>query len=235
MAVVKKVLVLIGGMDADKKITTNQVNSWDKDLQRWVSTLPPMKIARQDCAAVSVDKKWLLVAGGSYFKKPMDSVELLNVSTNQWIMADPLPKPSIGMSACIIKNTCYLLGGTNFIDATKGGETGPKEYVFSLELDGNVATNKWERLLDTPLYCSAPVAFGEYLMVVGGTNSLTSRTYNSCMFLYSPSTEKWVFVGNMPSQRSAVTCVVLSPERLVVMGGQESKSKYSRKVEILHC
>lgn len=231
---VNKMLTLVGGMDIGRKMATNQLTCWNREMQRWVgTTLPPMQTARQDCSTV-VHKKWLLVAGGMNYKKPIYNVELLDTGTLQWHMTHTLPKPSVGMTSCVIKNTWYLLGGTNFTEPVKG-ESGPKEYVFSLSLDENIATNKWISLPDTPLYCCTAVPFGDHLMAVGGTDSLTSRTYSPSMFLYSMTNDKWMYVGNMPSARSQVTCVVLSGGCLAVMGGQERGAKYSRMVEVLHC
>ena len=233
LAGINKTLTLVGGMDMVKKIATNQLTSWDRELQKWVNCLPPMRQARQDCTAMT-HRVWLLVAGGMNYKKPIYNVELLDTNALQWHMTHPLPKPSVGMTSCIINNTWYLLGGTNFTEPLKG-ECGPKEYVFSLTLDENIATNKWTSLPDTPLYCCSAVPFGDHLMAVGGTDSLTSRTYSPSVFLYSTANEKWVYVGNMPSTRSQVTCVVLSKGRLAVMGGQERSTKLSRAVEVLYC
>ena len=229
----EQVLSLVGGMDIGKKIATNQLTSWDRYLQKWVNCFPPMQTARQDCT-VATYMKWLLVAGGMNFKKPIYNVELLDSNTSQWQMIHPLPKPSVGMTSCVIKNRWYLLGGTNFTEPLKG-ESGPKEYVFSLTLDENIATNKWSYLPDTPLYCCTAVPFGNHLMAIGGTDSLTSRTYSPSMFLFSSANEKWMYVGNIPSARSQVASVVLSEGRLALLGGQERGTKYGRTVEILHC
>lgn len=234
MAAVNGMLVLIGGMDIERKLTTNQISNWDKRFQRWMKELPPMVSARQDCSVVA-HKKWFLVAGGSNHKMPIDNVELLNLSTMQWQVTRPLPKPSVGMTSCVINNTCYLLGGTNFTEPLRGGETGPKEYVFSLNLDDNIFTNKWVQLPNTPFYCSTAVSFGDYVMALGGTDSLTSNTYGKSMFVYSPVSRRWLYVGDMPTARSMVTCVVISQGCIVVIGGQQRGSKYSRLMEILHC
>ncbi len=233
MATVNRMLTLIGGMDVGKKTATNQLNSWSKESQRWTTALPPMQTARQDCSA-ETHRNWLLVAGGMNYKKPIYNVELLDISSLQWHTMHTLPKPSVGMTSCIIKNTWFLLGGTNFTEPLKG-ESGPKEYVFSLVLDENIATNKWNSLPDTPLYCCTAVPFGDHLVAVGGTDSLTSRTFNPSMFMFSPANEKWLYVGNMPTHRSQVTCVVLAKDRLAVLGGQDRCAKYSRTVEILRC
>ena len=234
MDTVNGMLVLIGGLDVSRKTATNQLTNWDKENQRWVSKLPSMTTARQDCTVTSF-KDWLLVAGGMNYKKPIYNVELLDKANMLWHTTHPLPKPSVGMTSCIVNGTWYLLGGTNFTEPVKG-ESGPKEYVFSLRLDENIATNKWDTLMDTPLYCSTAVPFGEHLMAIGGTDSPTSRTYNSSMFLYSTGNDKWMYVGNMPTARSQATAIVVSKGMLVVLGGQErGAGKGGRTVEILYC
>jgi hypothetical protein len=234
MAGVGKMLTLVGGMDMGRKVATNQLTTWDQSMQRWTATtLPPMQTARQDCSAIAY-KKWLLVAGGMNYKKPIYNVEALDMNSLQWHMTHTLPKPSVGMTSCIIKDTWFLLGGTNFTEPVRG-ESGPKEYVFSLQLNEKITTNKWALLPDTPLYCCSAVPFGDHLMAIGGTDSLTSRTFSHSMFLYSFASEKWLYIGNMPSARSQVTSVVLSTGRLAVMGGQERGTKYSRSMEVLHC
>ena len=234
MGKVNGMLVLVGGLDANRKIATNQLTNWDRETQRWVTKFPPMMTARQDCT-VTNHKDWLLVAGGLNFKKPIYNVELLDINNMAWHTTHPLPKPSVGMTSCIVGNTWYLVGGTNFTEPIKG-ESGPKEYTFSLKLDENIVTNKWEALADTPLYCSAAVPFGEHLMVIGGTDSPTSRTYNASIYLYSTVDEKWMYVGNMPTARSHTACVVIDQGTLVVMGGQERGApKGGKMVEILYC
>ena len=233
MAKVNDTLVLVGGLDIGKKLTTNQLTTWDKETQRWVCMLPPMQMARQDCSVTSY-RDWLLVAGGTNFKKPIHNVEFMDKVTLQWQAIHSLPKPSVGMTTCVVKNTWYLIGGMNFVEPGKG-ETGPKEYAFALNVDKNIATNKWTTIANTPLYCSTAVPFGEHLMAMGGTDSPTSRTFNASMFLYSAVNEKWMYVGNMPTARCQVTCVVLSQGQLVILGGQERVSKWCRTVEILYC
>ena len=233
LAVVNKSLTIVGGLDLTKKAATNQLTVWNKELQQWGSAFPAMPTARQD-AMVVTHNLWLLVAGGVNLKKPLYNVELFDSATFQWHTIRPLPKPSVGMTGCVVKGMWYLLGGTNFVEATKG-ETGPKEYLFSLTLDENVATNTWKVLNETPHYCSTAVPFGEHLMALGGSDSLSAVSSSTSMFLYSPSLERWLFVGSTPTARSQATCIVLSKSRLIVLGGRERNCKFSKCVEMLHC
>ncbi len=226
-------LTLIGGMTLPKKTATNLLHTWDKEQQKWRTCFPAMLTARQDCM-VTTFQLWLLVAGGLNFKKPIYNVELFDCTTFQWTTIHPLPKPSVGMTSCVIKNVWYLLGGSNFTEPIRG-ESGPKEYVFTLKLDENVATTKWVTVPETPHYCSTAVPFGDYLMAVGGTDSLGSKSHSPSMFMYSPALERWLYVGNIPTSRSHTTSVVLSRGRMIILGGQESTTKHSRLVEILQC
>lgn len=192
-----------------------------------------MPTPRQDATAITY-QLWLLVAGGCSYRKPMYNVEMLDCATFQWQTIRPLPRPCVGMTSCVINRIWYLLGGTNFTDHTRG-DCGPQEAVYALKLNDTVASNKWMVLPDSPIYLSTAVPFGNYLMAIGGTDSPTSRTFSSAMFLFSPALEKWLFVGHMPTARSQVTCVVLTKGRLIVLGGQERNARYSKTVELLYC
>ena len=233
MAEVNKSLTLVGGLDIGKKTATRHLTVWDREQQKWTTPFPHMPTPRQDPTVATYELS-LLVAGGMNSKKPIYNVELFDCATFHWKTIRPLPKPCVGMTSCIVNNSWHLLGGTNFIDPLRG-ETGPLECVYSINLDENIATNRWSVLPDSPLYCSTAVAFGEYLMSVGGTDSVSSQAHSQSMFLYSPGMEKWLFVGNMPTPRSQPTCVVLSKGRLIVLGGQERNMKHSTTVELLYC
>lgn len=233
LAEVNKSLTLVGGWDCSRKAHTGQLTVWDREQQRWSVPFPAMPTPRQDSTA-STHQLWLLVAGGVNFKKPVYNVELFDCATVQWHTIRPLPKPSVGMTSCVIRNTWYLLGGTNFTNPAQG-ECGPQESVFSLCLDENIASNRWNILPDSPLFCSTAVAFGDYLLSVGGTDSPGSQSCSPALFLFSPTLEKWLFIGNLPTARSHTTCAMLSKGRLAVLGGQEKGTRNGKTVEILYC
>ena len=233
LAEVNKTLTLVGGFDVAKKTATNHLTVWDRGQQGWCSPFPAMPTPRQDCTVLSY-KLQLLVAGGMNYKKPVYNVELLDYSKFQWYVLAPLPKPCVRMTSCVVEQRWCLLGGINFTDPMHG-ETGPQTHVFSLDLLGDVSKSKWTTLPGTPLYCSTAVPFGRYLMAIGGVDSPFSQMYNPAIFMYSAAMEKWLFVGSLPTPRSQATAMVLSKSRLIVIGGQEKRDKYSRTVEILQC
>ena len=230
LAAVNKSLTLVGGLDVSKKTSTNLLTVWDRGMQRWVSPFPPMPTPRQD-ATVASHHLWLLVAGGVHLKRPVHNVELFDSATFQWQSMHPLPRPCTGMTSCIVRDTWFLLGGSNFGD----GESGPRQCVYALSLEGTFAAHKWTVLPDTPLYFSAAVPFGEFLMAVGGSDAVSSRSKSPALFMFSPALERWLYVGDMPTARSRATCLVLSQGRLLILGGQENKAKYGCTVEMLSC
>ena len=184
LAAVNKSLTLVGGWDCSKKVTTGQLTVWDREQQQWGVPFPSMPTPRQDPTAIAHQLR-LLVAGGMKFRKPINIVELCDCATFQWHTAQPLPWPSAGMTSCVIRNTWYLLGGTNFSNSP-----GPQKAVFSLFLDDTIASNSWNVLPDTDLFCSTAVAFGDYLMSVGGTDSPGTQSHSSTLFIFSPALEK---------------------------------------------
>ena len=234
LAEVNKSLTLVGGWDCSKRATTGQLTVWDREQQQWGAPFPTMPTPRQDATATT-HQLLLLVAGGMRFKKPIYDVELLDCATFQWSTIQPLPMPSVGMTSCVVKNTWYLLGGTNFTNPMQQGECGPLKAVFSLSLEETIASNSWNVLTDTDLFCSTAVALGDYLMSVGGTDSPGTQAHSSALFLFSPALEKWLFIGNLPTARSLTTCAMLSKGRLAVLGGQKKGTKNSKTVEIMYC
>lgn len=233
LAEVNKTLTLVGGFDISRKVATNHLTVWDRGQQSWCTPFPAMPTSRQDCTAITYQLQ-LLVAGGMNYKKPLYNVEILDYSKFQWQVLAPLPQPCVRMTSCVVERRWYLLGGINFTDPSQG-ESGPQTHVFSLDLMGDVTKNKWSIVPNMPLYCATAVPFGRYLMAVGGVDTPSSQVQNGAMYMYSAASEKWLHVGAMPTPRSQATAVVLTKGRLMILGGQETREKFGRTVEILQC
>lgn len=233
LAEVNKTLTLVGGFDISKKVPTNHLTVWDRGQQGWCTPFPAMPTSRQDCTAITYQLQ-LLVAGGMNYKKPLYNVEVLDYSRFQWQVLAPLPQPCVRMTSCVVEHRWYLLGGINFTDPSQG-ESGPQTHVFSLDLTGDLTKSKWSVMPNTPLYCATAVPFGRYLMAMGGVDTPSSQVQNGGMYMYSAASEKWIHVGSMPTPRSQATAVVLTKGRLMLLGGQETREKFGRSVEILQC
>ncbi len=83
-------LVLVGGCNPRNTKSTNQLamfESWE-----WTHPYPPMNIARSSSTGVSFNNH-IIVAGGRDDEGPTSSVEVLDVASRKWYIAQSLPNP----------------------------------------------------------------------------------------------------------------------------------------------
>ncbi len=214
-------LVLVGGLDRRNDKQTNRLSIFESG--KWTHPYPPMNIARSLSTAVSFNN-YIIVAGGTDDKdKRTSSVEVLDVASRRWYIAQSLPNPRAILKLTLIENTLYLMGG---LDHT-GRTTKTVHHVDLNELIAKALSNLdtptlWQTLQEVPLKHSAPLSIGRSLFAVGGANdkSLTS----SSIHLYQPDTRRWVKVGDLPTARYYCTCSVLPSGEVIVAGGQYIQS-----------
>ncbi len=209
-------LVLVGGHDPRYNQPTNQLAVFNSG--RWTHPYPPMSIARYCSTAVSFNNN-IIVAGGWIVAGRISSVEVLDVASRRWYIAQSLPKPLSYLKSTLIGNTLYLMGG---YDHT-GGATKTVYHVDLNELIAKALSNLdtpiiWQTLQEVPLLCSAPLNIGSSLLAVGGRDDRGNP--NLSIHLYQPDTRRWVKVGDLPTARYFCTCSVLPSGEVVVAGGQ---------------
>ena len=219
MTVINSYLTLVGGYDPSTRKVTNKLAVYDPLSKAWTYPYHPMLTARWGSAVVTYDI-WLLVAGGfDAAWTNLVTVELLNVSTNQWMSTSPLPRPCGYMSSTVDLDYWYLI-------------TACKQ-VFSVFLPNLVSqtdckyTNSklWCRLPDTQLENSAAIAFRGSLLAVGGRQD--NGTSSTAIHTYQSESEKWTRVGDLPAPRTYCSCIALQSGEMLVVGG-ESYSLSSR-------
>ena len=192
-------LVLVGGFDASNNAPTN----WT-----WTQPFLPMPTKRWGASAVSIGDH-LIVAGGvgNDFSR-LNTVEVYN--GHQWAAAESLPMVCCDMKSVVHEGNWYLIGGS-----------GQDKEVFCASLDSLIAstrsertaTSVWKRLPEVPLALSSAAAFENCLLAVGG------YPYSSAIHAYSPFTESWVHVGDMPIACESTCTVVLPTGELLALGG----------------
>lgn len=107
-------LVVVGGVISmlGSQRRTNQLGTWNEELNCWTHTLPPMPTARSGPTVATYKNRWILVAGGFSLENAYHStVEILDTLTSYWYHASPLPDRQYKMSSSVIGNMWYLLGG----------------------------------------------------------------------------------------------------------------------------
>ncbi len=208
-------LVLVGGIDLRNNKPTNQLAVFESG--EWTHPYPPMNIARDTSTAVSFNNH-IIVAGGYDVKVRISSVEVLDVASRRWYIAQSLPNPRSELKSTLIGSTLYLMGGYK--------HTSPTKTVHHIDLDELIAKalsnldtpTLWQTLHEVPLLYSAPLSVGRSLLAVGGRDDRANPS--SSIHLYQPDTRRWVKVGDLPTARYNCTCSVLPSGEVVVAGGK---------------
>ena len=206
-------LVLVGGKHPVTDEATNQL--WVLDEQHhWNQPLPSMTTERYKVSAVSVGDH-LIVAGGQGGSHvcPLDEVEMYD--GHRWRKAQSLPRPCTWMKSTLHEGNWYLAGGNG---------QGSGVYQTSLESliatsEGDRPTSVWKKLPDAPLELSATAVLRDQLVTVGG-----GKPIGSAIHAYSPSTNSWVHVEDLPVACHSTCSIVLPTGELLVVGG-ESESE----------
>ena len=211
-------LVAVGG--ADVITVTNKLAVWDEQQQQWVFSLPVMNTACTS-PAVATYNQWLLVAGGGGEQGRLSRVEVMNVSSEQWYQVASLPVAKSYMSSTMIGNMWYLMGGFTDNGPSKSVMSVCVEHIFSEAISQQAGANssrlsRWNSLPNTPSETSTALAFQGALLAVGGGGYLSR---SSTIYLYQPSTSKWIKAGDMPIKRSMPACTVLPNGDIMIAGG----------------
>ena len=238
MAVLEgRLLLLIGGYNLPLDTYSSELVQWDRGGRFWRSIFKPMPTPRSDAAALGY-KQYLLVAGGSNGVENLTTVEVLDTRTVEWSTVAPLPIPIEGLIQSIShvdpahpqSDTWYLMGWE------KGLRNPPNTFSISLEhlvrqVRGDSQSAAWAQLPDPPLACCGAVTFRGCLLAVGGKDKQSGKKKD--IYLYLPGTCEWLRVAELPTARHSCSCISLSSEEFLVVGGCES-TEFSTRVDIVH-
>ena len=225
MTTVSSQLMMVGGKDVSTSPpeVTNAVAVYSTSQMRWEQPYPPMNTPCM-LPAVSTYHQRLVVAGGSDGVNDLAKVEILDVqcvSHSQWFSAMPLPVSCSLMSAAIIHDTLYLLGGTLH------------KQVLRVSLPALTQSDKlsaqWCTLPDAPMEYSTAIAVHGSLLAVGGS-TFGQRT--SAIHVYDQEKNTWNKVGDLPSERSYCACCLLLSGEILVAGGQDCNNKWASRMDV---
>ena len=218
-------LVLVGGQDTRNNKRTNQLSVFGSG--EWTHPYPPMNIARHSSTAVSFNNH-IIVAGGYDDKgRTSSSVEVLDVASRRWHIAQSLPNPRSELKSTLIGNTLYLMGG--FGSPTKTVHHVDLDELIAKALSNLDTPTIWQTLQEVPLIWSAPLSIGRSLLAVGGANNRMNRS--SSIHLYQPHTRRWVKVGDLPTARDCCTCSVLPSGEVIVAGGETTPLTFIQTID----
>ena len=211
-------LVLVGGREyvgerRDRPATNKLWTLTGHD--QWRETLPPMTTKRFSASAVEFAGKIIVTGGADDKVRNIDIVEVYN--GHHWTKVQYLPKPSCFMKSTVLNGHWYLMGGV-----------GQRKEVYYASLDSLVAscqpsekplTSVWKRLPDVLHIRSSTAVFGNRLIAVGGGGYPSP---SSSIHAYSPHTQPWLHVGDVPVELHSTCTAVLPTGELMVIGGWSS-------------
>jgi hypothetical protein len=208
-------LVVVGGVIQGSQHRTNQLGTWNEELNCWMHTLPAMPTARSGPTVVTYKNRWILVAGGFDIDNAHHStVEILDTLTSYWYRASPLPDRQYKMSSSIIGNMWYLLGGYSSAQSTQCICVCIDALIYDAVFQ-TPSSQPWQAMPNTPVLKSTALGLNGALLAIGGE-------YCSHIHLYKPSCNRWVKVGELTSVRTECACIVLPNGELFIAGGASS-------------
>ena len=135
------------------------------------------------------------------------------------------------MSLIAIGNTCYALGGYNgvylnqalyaSIDDLLGTAVPANQTTHNGSSDTQSA---WKTLPSTPTYGPAAAVLAGNLLAIGGEEISIGGAPKKEVYVYSLSTNSWVYISDLSAPQSGTTVAVLSSTRIMVIGGWDGDS-----------
>ena len=216
-------LVIVGGKTRQRDVT-GKVHTLNSSTQKWVELIAPISTARSRLAVLSQPSCLTVVGGVDQHGTNLSDVEIFMPHTPQWHKASPAPSPLFRMTTTVINNKCFI---------AEYGSTKVYQLCVSLQQTTTDSTNtpqvitEWTNLCDLPHEgCGVGSINGCFLAVGGGDvfNPITT------ILGFSPITNTWKTVGELPEPRLYCTTVLLPTGELLVMGGQDETWSRTNKV-----
>ena len=219
-------LVTVGGRKRDYS-ETNDVYTYDERLRKWKQTIPPMPTARHSPGVLNLQSALVVAGGDTGFLEYISAVEIFKPDTSQWYRTDYIPIACQSTSLVAIGNKCYTLGGYNVshlnqvlyasVDDLLRNAVPANQTTHSGSSDTQSA---WKTLPNTPTYKPAAAVLAGKLLAIGGNEtSERGSAPNKVVYMYSPSTNSWIYISDLPAPRSHTAVAVLSSTRVLVIGG----------------
>ena len=189
---------------------------------KWKKYPHSMPTARSFPSVVSYLSQMLIVAGGMIGGEYVDAVEIFIAPNQQWYLTDRLPAPCYNMSAVIIHDKCYLLGGFSN-DGTLNHALYAKIDDLRCSCFASTSSSSWKILLETPTYGPMATVIAGSLFILRGDETCAQTATQERIHVYSPTSNSWVYVNDLPAPRIEATATALPSTEILIIGGRGSK------------
>ena len=203
-------LVLAGGSigmnEATDQLWVLEENggSWEQPFSRMLKSCwgaSAMSIGEQLIVAGGVEQ--IAMAGDVCAQSPLDTVQIYNVNSKQWLLAQSLPKCCYFMKTAFSDGVWYLAGGRY------QGQEVFKASIESLITSTASDIQVWDQLPDAPRQCTSLAMYAHQLIAIGGGRAI-SPTHE--IHLYKPELQSWMMIGNLLFACDSACSVVLPKE-----------------------
>ena len=185
-----------------------------------------MPTARQFPGVLSLQSALVVAGGNRGFRVYRDAVEIFKPDTSQWYRTDSLPVGCCLIPLVAIGNTCYALGGYNGSRLNQALYTSVGD-LLRYAVPANQTTHSgssdtqsaWKMLPSTPTYRPSSAVLAGNLLAIGGKETSGGRDSKKEVYMYSPSTNSWIYISDLPAPRSFTAVGVMSPTEVLVIGG----------------
>ena len=199
LAIIDSELTTVGGVDR-----AGRPNGLFTLRQgKWVEVYPPMNTAHSSPAVVSTsDGDYLIAIGGL--------TATVEVKSRRWYKLTDLPQPLHSPSATICGDQLHVIG-----DDRKGYSCSLQSLPFNDRPITSPLTLSWEPLPPLPVTHSTAATLCGQLVLIGG-----SKVWAQVNSIYQLVEGQWVEIGSMTSGRCWCLAVSLSPDRILIVGGE---------------
>ena len=210
LAIIDSELTTVGGWDGADRYT-NKLFTLRQG--KWVQVYPPMNTEHSDPAVVSTsDGDYLIAIGGDGFATGWTAtVELFQVKSRRWYTLTDLPQPLLPLpSATICGDQLHVIGyyGEGYSCSLQSLRSNDRPITSPLTLS-------WKPLPPLPVHRSTAATLCGQLVLIGGSQGLSPP--NSILQLVEG---QWVEIGSMTRGRWLCLAVSLSPDRILIVGGE---------------
>ena len=222
----------VGGVKKSSGRRSNDVFTFDEKSSRWEQTIPPMPTARDSPGVLSIQSALVVAGGESSFAKYTDTVEIFKFGTLQWYSTDPLPTPCSDISLNVIGNKCYAVGEFKYSSLDQVFYTSTEDLIQNAVTANQDSTlcsadsqSAWKTLANPPTSGSAAAVLAGGLLVIGGRATSEGGVVKKDVNIYSPSTNSWIYISDLPEPRFNTAIAVLSSTEILVIGGRHGGCK----------
>ena len=228
-------LVAVGGRKRSCFYATDAVYTYDERSKKWKQTIPPIPTARDSSGVLSLQSTLVVAGGATSDEDYTNVVETFKADTSQWCRTNRLPTPCRDISPVIFGNTCYVIGGYRdslclnhvlyaSVDDLLCNAVPANQTTYSGSSD---SLSAWKTLVSTPTYLPAAAMLAGNLLAIGGKEASQGGLVKKEVYMFSPSTNSWIYISDLPEPRSSTAVAVLSSTEILVIGGWCDMSRVS--------